>query len=139
MRKSLKLTSHVQLLFKGIAILCIVVSYQSLHSQSTTAGLGNTPGVPGIDFLGWGPSVDSDVFIRHRTEGQPIIFSTNGFDRMGITADERILINTPNAFSAKMSVANTRGKGAVIARVSNSDGNSLNGALRVFLTDSNRV
>ena len=59
-------------------ILLFLASAQAYCQASSTDPL-NAPQASS-DFLGWDPSVDSDVLIRHRTENQPIIFSTDGVD-----------------------------------------------------------
>jgi hypothetical protein len=85
------------------------------------------------DFLGWDPSVNDDIRIRHLTPSQPILFGTNGVERMRISpnVNRSVMINAPSPNNSKLRITQIRGDGAVQAELVNMDGNALNRALKV--------
>jgi hypothetical protein len=132
MKKSLKLINYQNLL-RSVILFCLLFAFESMRSQTTSAGLGNAPSIPGFDFLGWNPSVNDDIRIRHLTPSQPILFGTNGVERMRISpnVNRSVMINAPAPNNAKLRITQMRGDGAVQAELENMDGNNLNRALRV--------
>ena len=75
MKNSLKCRSSL-IINRMIILSSLCFMSLEFPAQATNSDPLNQPGV-GPHFLGWDPSVNSDVVIRHRTENQPIIFSTD--------------------------------------------------------------
>ncbi|MGB6038156.1 MAG: hypothetical protein WBG42_17905 [Cryomorphaceae bacterium] len=119
--------------FVPMLLLILLINCKPVSSQTSEVNPLNQPFNPLTDFLGWEPAVNSDVNIRHLTTGEPILFGTNGVERMRISpnANRSVLINTTTANNAKLRVTQRRGLEAVDGAVVNFNGNNFNRALRV--------
>ena len=92
---------YVKIPLLAFLMLMGVITEAQVSSFSPINQLGSPS-----DFLGWEPSVNSDVNIRHLTPGEPILFGTNGVERMRISpnVNRSVLINTNTANNAKSSI-----------------------------------
>ena len=80
--------------FFFIAFMCLGLSSPLFMSgQASSIDINNAPQGPN-EYLGWDASVMTELRIRHNTPGQPIIFATDGQERMRIISNGNVLIGT---------------------------------------------
>jgi hypothetical protein len=136
----MKSFSNTRINFTKMILAVFSVSFclhvNQLKGQVSSSNLTNTPVGLSPNFLGWDPSVNDDIRIRHLTPSQPILFGTNGVVRMRISpnVNRSVMINAPAPNNAKLRITQMRGDGAVQAELENMDGNNLNRALRVGIS-----
>ncbi len=69
-------------------LLCFILAWQFGHTQASV--LGNSFGSSN-DYLGWDADTRFPLYIRHNNN-KPIIFETDGIQRMRLEGDGRLFV-----------------------------------------------
>lgn len=127
MKRSLNFNFLISDRGSGLALIFVLCCSLLSNGQASEVSPFNNPFDPTTDFLGWNPGVNSAVEIRHNTLGQPIIFSTDGTERMRILPSRTVAVNTTSNESARFNIEQDVTKGtAVRAQLSNNNGYTYN-------------